>query len=119
VKRETENAPERLSTADNPAAVYQMRKPVYKSANPGSDISVGCGSVVNSAEPHFFKPTKFKMKEGFIIINITKDEAFAMRKQIGDYAVKSSHTKHPKYYLVENPKFLKTLERYRKSKYNN
>lgn len=50
------------------------------------------------------------------IINITKDEAFAMRKKIGSYAVNMSHTKHPKYYLVENPKFLTTLEKYRKSK---
>lgn len=50
------------------------------------------------------------------MILISKDEAVLMRKTFGMDAVKQSHTKHPKYYLVENRKFVKKLEAYRKSK---
>lgn len=56
------------------------------------------------------------MKKRKIMINITKDEAFAMRKMFGDSAVNMSHSKHPKYYLVENRKFLSALNDYKKSK---
>ena len=47
---------------------------------------------------------------------ITKFEAFELRAQgLQDY-VKKSASRHPKYYLVEDFKALKALEKYRKSK---
>lgn len=47
------------------------------------------------------------------ILLISKDEASVMRKQFGNYVVRQSHTKHPKYYLIENQKYLEYLEGYR------
>ena len=51
-----------------------------------------------------------------IILLIRKDEAIAMRDTLGFDAVKQSHSNHPKYYLVESRKNLKTLDNYRKNK---
>ncbi len=48
------------------------------------------------------------------MLKITKNEAFAMRKQCGAVNVKKSYSKHPTYYLVESYKNLKKLEQYRK-----
>ncbi len=64
--------------------------------------------------PLFLSSNKYKGV--IIIIAISKDEAFAMRKQFGNYAVKKTYTHHPHYYLVENTKFLKALDKYRKAK---
>lgn len=47
---------------------------------------------------------------------LNKDEAFKMREQGLQHYVKKSHSKHPKYYLVEAKKALDALEKYRKSK---
>lgn len=47
--------------------------------------------------------------------DISKKEAFEMRKICGEKNVKKSHSRNPKYYLVENPKNLQALEKYRKS----
>lgn len=46
---------------------------------------------------------KFRMKEGIFIIKITKDDAFYMRKHGYAESVKKSKSKHPTYYLVEEP----------------
>lgn len=35
------------------------------------------------------------------MIRISKEEAFAMRKIVGEQYVKKSYSKHPTYYLVE------------------
>lgn len=50
------------------------------------------------------------------MIQISKNEAFEMRKQCGSHSVKHTWSRHkPKtYYLVENPRNLKALENYRK-----
>lgn len=46
---------------------------------------------------------KFRTKEGIFIIKITKNDAFYMRKHGYTEFVKKSKTKHPTYYLVEEP----------------
>ena len=56
------------------------------------------------------------------MVLLSKDEAFAMREQGLQDFVKMSrsrhrrHRRHPKYYLVEDTRCLKALEKYRKSK---
>lgn len=47
---------------------------------------------------------------------ITKSEAFEMRKQGLKKYVKSSKSRHPKYYIVENVNALNALCKYRESK---
>ena len=64
----------------------------------------------------FFLKTEITQGRYKIILNISKDEAFAMRKQIGVQAVRQTHSRSPHYFLVENPKYIKILEKYRKSK---
>lgn len=49
------------------------------------------------------------------MLQITKNEAFEMRKVCGADSVKMSHSRYPKYYLVETGRNLKALEKYRKS----
>ena len=54
------------------------------------------------------------MKEGFILVEISKNEAFAMRKICGSHSVKSTFGKrHKSYFLVENPRNLNALNKYR------
>ena len=48
------------------------------------------------------------------IVIITKNEAFEMRKLLGDENVKKSYSKHPTYYLIESRNNLKCLDKYRK-----
>ena len=53
------------------------------------------------------------------MVLLSKDEAFAMREQgLQDFVKmsRSRHRRHPKYYLVEDTKCLKALDKYRKSK---
>ncbi len=50
------------------------------------------------------------------MLEITKSEAFAMRKQLGAVNVKKSYSKNPKYYLVESNKNIKCLTQYRKER---
>ena len=47
---------------------------------------------------------------------ITKSEAFEMRKQGLEKYVKSSKSRHPKYYIVEAQYALGCLNRYRENK---
>ena len=56
-------------------------------------------------------------KEEKTILLINKEEAYAMRQQLGEHTVNKTHSKHPSYYIVENPKYLKALEQYRLSKF--
>lgn len=56
------------------------------------------------------------MKEVKVIKLITKQEAFEMRKRLGEENVKKSKSRHPKYYLIESKYNLNTLMKYRKSK---
>jgi len=49
------------------------------------------------------------------MLKITKSEAFIMRKELGETAVKKTYSKHPSYYLVESPRNMKTLDAYRKA----
>jgi len=46
---------------------------------------------------------------------ITKQEAYQMRKEMGNSYVVKTHSRYPKYYLVESPRALKALEQYRES----
>ena len=48
--------------------------------------------------------------------DISKKEAFEMRKVCGEKNVKKSHSRSPKYYLVESQQNLEALENYRQSK---
>lgn len=50
-----------------------------------------------------------------IILLITKNEAFAMRKIVGEDKVKKSYSGNPHYYLVEDTHAVKTLEDFRKN----
>lgn len=47
------------------------------------------------------------MKEGIIILLITKQEAFDLRKIINPNAIKKSHSRYPHYYIVESNNNLK------------
>jgi len=38
-----------------------------------------------------------------------------MRKEMGNSYVVKTHSRYPKYYLVESPRALKALEQYRES----
>lgn len=44
---------------------------------------------------------KYYEKEEKKLVKISKSDAFAMRKLVGEEYVKKSHSKHPTYYLVE------------------
>lgn len=57
-----------------------------------------------------------KLKEVKIILLINKTEAFEMRKILGNENIKQTYSGHAKYYLVESPRNLKTLEKYRESR---
>ena len=50
------------------------------------------------------------------MLKITKQEAFQMRKTLGEKYVKKSYSKHPSYYLVELPFTLAALNKYRTNK---
>lgn len=50
-----------------------------------------------------------------IILLITKNEAFAMRKIVGEDKVKKSYSGNPHYYLVEDSHTTKALEDFRKN----
>lgn len=56
------------------------------------------------------------MKSGEYMLQISKQEAFAMREIAGMDAVKKTYTSHPHYYLVESKKNLKLLRKLRNSK---
>lgn len=58
----------------------------------------------------------YNKKEVKNIIPITKNEAFAMRKILGNESVKKSHSRNPKYYIVESKNNLQTLYQFQKSK---
>lgn len=49
------------------------------------------------------------------ILLITKNEAFAMRKIVGEDKVKKSYSGNPHYYLVEDYAAMNALKEYRKS----
>lgn len=51
----------------------------------------------------------------FVILQINRQEAFAMRKIVGMDEVKKTYSKRPTYFLVESKNNLKELEKYRKS----
>ena len=53
------------------------------------------------------------------MLKITKQEAFQMRKILGEEYVKKSYSKHPSYYLVELPFTLAALDKYRNGKIAN
>ena len=53
------------------------------------------------------------------MLKITKQEAFQMRKILGEEYVKKSYSKHPSYYLVELPFTLAALDTYRNGKITN
>lgn len=59
---------------------------------------------------------KIYMKEVKIIKQISKQEAFAMRKILGTEQVKQSRSRYPKYYLVESKQNLAELFKFQKSK---
>ena len=50
------------------------------------------------------------------MIQVSKSEAFAMRKKGLEKHIKSSHSRYKKYYMVEDPRSLAVLENYRKEK---
>ena len=50
-----------------------------------------------------------------IILLITKAEAFAMRKIVGEDKVKKSYSGNPHYYLVEDYAAMNALKEYRTS----
>ena len=56
-----------------------------------------------------------KSKDVKIILLITKAEAFAMRKIVGENMVKKSYSGNPHYYLVEDHAAMSALKEYRKS----
>lgn len=56
-----------------------------------------------------------KSKDVNIILLITKNEAFAMRKIVGEDKVKKSYSGNPHYYLVEDYAAMNALKEYRKS----
>ena len=56
------------------------------------------------------------MKEVKVIKLITKQEAFEMRKMLGEENIKKSKSRHPKYYLVETNYNLNVLRKYQNSK---
>ena len=55
-------------------------------------------------------------KDVTFILEISKQEAFDMRKIVGESNVLKSHSRHAKYYLVESNYNLRALNKYRKSK---
>lgn len=56
-----------------------------------------------------------KLKDVNFILLITKNEAFAMRKIVGEDKVKKSYSGNPHYYLVEDYAAMNALKEYRKS----
>lgn len=56
------------------------------------------------------------VKDVTFILEISKQEAFDMRKIVGESNVLKSHSRHAKYYLVESSYNLRALNKYRKSK---
>ena len=56
------------------------------------------------------------MKEVKIIKQISKQEAFVMRRILGLEQVKQSRSRHPKYYLVESKRNLIELSKFQKMK---
>lgn len=56
-----------------------------------------------------------KLKDVNIILLITKNEAFVMRKIVGEDKVKKSYSGNPHYYLVEDYVAMNALKEYRKS----
>lgn len=56
-----------------------------------------------------------KLKDVNFILLITKNEAFAMRKIVGEDKVKKSYSGNPHYYLVEDCAAMNALKEYRTS----
>ena len=54
-------------------------------------------------------------RKWIIILLISKTEAFAMRKLVGEDKVKKTYTNNPHYYLVEDGHAIKVLKDYRKN----
>lgn len=50
------------------------------------------------------------------MLEVSKSEAFAMREKGLEKHIKSSHSRYKKYYIVEDPRSLAVLEKYRKEK---
>lgn len=53
-------------------------------------------------------------KKVLFILKITKTEAFAMRKLLGEKNVKKSYSKHPTYFLIESRHNINCLNRYQR-----
>ncbi|RHP47038.1 hypothetical protein [Clostridium sp. AF32-12BH] len=64
---------------------------------------------------YHFVTAENKTKDVNIILQITKNEAFAMRKILGEHLIKKSYSSNPHYYLVEDGHAVKALEDFRKN----
>lgn len=56
-----------------------------------------------------------KMKEGIFIINISKEEAKYLRDKGLGYFINHTYTRYKHYFLVEDKKAMKALNKYREN----
>ena len=73
------------------------------------------GLGFKSLSSHFAIWHKYIIKDVNFLQLISKKEAFAMREILGVNSVVMSHSRKPKYYLIEDKKNLAALDEYRKS----